>query len=62
MPLKPMTLHNVGDKDLGEMLRIARKEAKKMLGVDRVFISCKFQQSVLNENDIIIHVREDKRR
>lgn len=62
MPLKPMTLHNVGDKDLGEIVRIGRKEAKRMLGVPFVFISCDIQKSSIGENDRIIHVKEEKRR
>jgi len=62
MPLKPITLHNVKDKDLGEIVRIGRKEAKKMLGVSFVHISSITQKSELEEDSVIIHVREEKRR
>ena len=62
LPLKPITLHNVKNKDLGEILRIGRKEAKKMLNVPFVYIHPVVQQSEVNDEDVIIHVREEKRR
>lgn len=62
MPLKPITLHNVKDKDLGEIVRIGRKEAKKMLNVPFVHISSITQRSELEDDSVIIHVREEKRR
>lgn len=62
MPLKPITLHNVKDKDLGEIVRIGRKEAKRMLRVPFVHISAITQLSELEDDAVIIHVREEKRR
>lgn len=62
LPLKPLTLHNVKDKDLGEILRIGRKEAKRMLRVPFVYISPIVQQSEIERDAVIIHVREEKRR
>lgn len=61
MPLKPITLHNVKNKDLGEIVRIGRKEAKKMLRVPFVHIESITQSSEIEEDAVIIHVKEEKR-
>lgn len=61
-PYKPLTLHNVRDKDLGEIVRMGRKEAKKMLNVPFVHISPFTQPISIDPDSVIILVREDRRR
>lgn len=61
MPFKPITLHNVKNKDLGEILRIGRKEGKRMLNVPYVHIHSIVQTCDLDPNDVIIFVKEEKR-
>ena len=62
MPLKPITLHGVKDKDLGEIVRIGRREARRVLKVPFVHIASITQNCEVEEDSIIIHVKEDERR